>query len=327
VTRKIDWEGQLGRRLKLRDLHVFSVVVERGSMAKAAAHLGVSQPAVSEVISDLEHALGVRLLDRSPHGVEPTIYGRVLLKGGTAAFDELKQSIREIEFLADPTVGELRIGCPESFATSILPPVLHKFSQTYPRVIIRDTEVVSPGLELRELRDRNLDVVFERLVRPLGDEDNDLDVKFLFDDRIVVAAGTQTRWANQRRVELAELAGETWILTPPDSWNHASVAEVFRNSGLSFPSVAMMTFSVHLRANLLAAAPFISTFPNSFLHLNGHRLSLQILPVDFSTRPWPVVAITLKNRTLNPVAKVFIEHIHAFTRTLAAELKPAKMSA
>src|SRR5215831_13057056 len=88
MTRKIDWEGQLGRRLKLRDLHVFSVVVERGSMAKAAAHLGVSQPAVSEVISDLEHALGVRLLDRSPHGVEPTIYGRVLLKGGTAAFDE-----------------------------------------------------------------------------------------------------------------------------------------------------------------------------------------------------------------------------------------------
>src|SRR5262245_22139202 len=72
MARKIDWESQIGRRLRLRDLHVFFTVVQRGSMAKAAAHLGVSQPAVSEVIADLEHALGVRLLDRNSQGVEPT---------------------------------------------------------------------------------------------------------------------------------------------------------------------------------------------------------------------------------------------------------------
>ena len=61
MLHKIDWESQIGRRLRLRDLHVFSMVVECGSMAKAARQLGVSQPAVSEVIVDLEHALGVRL--------------------------------------------------------------------------------------------------------------------------------------------------------------------------------------------------------------------------------------------------------------------------
>src|SRR5580700_7158480 len=98
MLRKIDWEGQIGRRLKLRDLHVFQTVVQRGSMAKAAQQLGVSQPAVSEVIADLEHILGVRLVDRSARGVEPTIYGGALLKRSVAAFDELKQSIRDIEF-------------------------------------------------------------------------------------------------------------------------------------------------------------------------------------------------------------------------------------
>jgi DNA-binding transcriptional LysR family regulator len=92
VVRKIDWENQIGRRLKLRDLHVFSTVVQRGSMGKAAAQLKVSQAAVSEAMADLEHALGVPLLDRSPRGVEPTMYGLALLKRGTAAFDELKQS-------------------------------------------------------------------------------------------------------------------------------------------------------------------------------------------------------------------------------------------
>src|SRR6185295_11410230 len=110
MLRKIDWESQIGRRLRLRDLHVFATAVQRGSMAKAAQQLGVSQPAVSEVISDLEHALGVRLLDRSAKGVEPTIYGDALLKRSVAAFDELKQSVRDIAFLSNPTEGELRIG-------------------------------------------------------------------------------------------------------------------------------------------------------------------------------------------------------------------------
>src|ERR1700704_5537790 len=93
VVRKIDWDVQIGRRLKLRDLHVFLTVVQCGSMAKAALQLGVSQPAVSEVMSDLEHVVRVRLLDRSSRGVEPTIYGHALLERTRAAFDELKEGI------------------------------------------------------------------------------------------------------------------------------------------------------------------------------------------------------------------------------------------
>src|SRR5262247_3870529 len=85
---KIDWESQIGRRLRLRDLHVFSTVVQRGSMAKAAQILGVSAPAVSEVIANLEQTLGVRLLDRNAHGVALTIFGDALFKRSAAAFDE-----------------------------------------------------------------------------------------------------------------------------------------------------------------------------------------------------------------------------------------------
>src|SRR5260370_34253353 len=128
MLRKIDWESQIGRRLKLRDLHVFSTVVQFGSMAKAARHLGVSHPAVSEVIADLEHALGVRLLDRSARGIEPTIYGGALLKRSVVVFDELKQSIRDIEFLSDATTGEVRIGCSEALCYTLLPEITLRFS-------------------------------------------------------------------------------------------------------------------------------------------------------------------------------------------------------
>jgi DNA-binding transcriptional LysR family regulator len=217
MVRKIDWDDQIGRRLKLRDLHVFFTAVQRGSMAKAAAQLGVSQPAVSEIMANLEHALGVQLLDRSQRGVEPTIYGRALLKRGTVAFDELKQGIRDIEFLADPTAGELRIGCVESIASTILPPVIQRFSQQYPDVVLHVHQLVTANLELPELRERRMDLVLARILTLPASQDDDLNLEVLFDDNLVVAAGKQNQLACRRKIDLAELVDEPWILTPPDS--------------------------------------------------------------------------------------------------------------
>ena len=136
MTKAVDWESRIGRRLRLRDLHVFFAVVQSGSMAKAATHLKITQPSVSKAIGDLEEALGVRLFDRSTRGVEPTIYGDVLVKCGSVVFDELRQGIRHIEFLADPTVGELRIGCPDVVGAVVIPPVLERFTKRYPRVVL-----------------------------------------------------------------------------------------------------------------------------------------------------------------------------------------------
>src|SRR3984885_4121422 len=99
MLKKIGWDSRIGRRLRLRDLHVLLTIAQRGSMAKAAAQLGVSAPTVSEVVADLEHTLGVRLLDRGPKGVEPTRYGDALLKRTLIVFDELKQSVKDIEHL------------------------------------------------------------------------------------------------------------------------------------------------------------------------------------------------------------------------------------
>src|SRR6266550_1322230 len=101
---------RIGLRMKLHDLHVLMAVVQAGSMSKAAALLNTTQSAISRSIAELEQTIGVRLLDRSARGVEPTNYGRALLKRGTVAFDELKQGVRDIEYLSDPGTGELRIG-------------------------------------------------------------------------------------------------------------------------------------------------------------------------------------------------------------------------
>src|SRR5258708_24305411 len=112
--------GRMGRRMKLQDLHVLMTVVQSGSMGKAAQGLGISQPAISRSIGELEHALGVRLLDRHRSGIEPTEYGRALFECGVAVFDDLRQGVKNIEFLADPTAGEVRIGCNPSMAASLV---------------------------------------------------------------------------------------------------------------------------------------------------------------------------------------------------------------
>jgi len=103
----MQWTERIGRRVKLRDLHVLQAVVQSGSMTRAANDLAISVPVVSKAIADLEHTVGVQLLDRSSQGVQPTAYGRALLSRSLVAFDELRQGIKDIEFLADPTAGEV----------------------------------------------------------------------------------------------------------------------------------------------------------------------------------------------------------------------------
>ena len=128
----MDEIGRIERRIGLHDLRVLMAVVQAGSMGKAARLLATSQPAISRSIGELEHALGVRLLDRSAQGIEPTSYGRALLKRGTAVFDELQQGIKDIRFLSDPTVGDLTIGASiaiaEGFICSVITPSVSPLS-------------------------------------------------------------------------------------------------------------------------------------------------------------------------------------------------------
>src|SRR5689334_11938321 len=126
--------GRIERRVRLRDLRVLVSVVEAGGMGKAAKLLATSQPAISRSIADLEHALGVRLLDRRAFGVEPTPYGRALVSRGIAMFDELGQGIKDIGFLADPTVGELSVAASIAIAEGLVCNVIRDLSRRYPRL-------------------------------------------------------------------------------------------------------------------------------------------------------------------------------------------------
>ena len=131
----LDWDSRIGRRLRLRDLHILFSVVEYGGMSAAGAHLNMSQSAVSQAVAALEDALKVRLLDRTPQGIKPTIYADAIMRRGNVVFDELRSGVKDIEFLADPDRGEVRIACADTLAGGILAPVVETFSKKYPQVV------------------------------------------------------------------------------------------------------------------------------------------------------------------------------------------------
>ena len=308
------WESRIGRRLKLRDLHILFAVVQWGSMAKAATHLAMSQPAVSEAIAKLEDALRVRLLDRSPRGIEPTIYARALLKRGLVVFDELRQGIRDIEFLADPTAGEVRIGCPETLAAGLVPAIIDRISRRHPRVIVHVVNTPTGTLEFRELRERSVDLMLGRILKPFAADD--VDAEILCEDQFFVVAGGRSQWARRHKIALAELMNEPWVFAPPNNVVGSFIAKAFHASGLKLPQRCVTSFSLHVRIHLLATGRFLSILQGSMLRYNAKRWGLKALPIDLGIQPVPLAIFTVKNRTVSPVVQLFIEHARAVTKSM-----------
>jgi DNA-binding transcriptional LysR family regulator len=312
----MDWADRIGRRIRLRDLHIVLAVAESGSMAKASSRLAISHPVVSKTITDLEHTLGVRLFDRKPQGVELTAYGRTLLKCGTTVFDEMRQGLKQIEFLTDPDSGELRIGCPEIVMAGFLP-AIERFVRHYPRVRLHAVHANTALREFRELRERNVELLIGRTPMPLLDDEMQLET--LFHEPFVAVAALQSGWARRRRVVLADLIDEPWVLPPYDSAPGRLIFEIFRASDLEPPVPSMTTLSIQLTTALVASGRFVGLLPNSVANFSASREMLKKLPMKLPGENFSTSIITVKNRTLSPLAELFIASAREVARSLAGQ--------
>jgi DNA-binding transcriptional LysR family regulator len=313
------WDSRIGRRLTLRDLHILSSVVQWGSMAKAASHLAMSQPAVSESIATLETALCVPLLNRSTRGVEPTLYAQALLGRSHVVFDELRQAIRDIEFLANPTTGEVRVAAGDTLCAGLLPVLIAQVSRDYPEIVIRVIQANGDSLDFRELRERRVDLALARVAA--AQVDDDLNVDILFDDPHRVVVGAKSPWARRRRIMLSELVNEPWIFAS-NQVIRKLIEEAFNAQGLKMPQERVSANSILLRNHLLATGRFVTVLPESVLRSNGKQWSLLALPVDLKVKPRSVAIVTLKSRDISPVVKLFIDQMRKILATtpLAVEI-------
>ncbi len=312
---RMDDIERIERRLKLHDVRVFMSVVQAGSMGKAAARLRTSQSAVSRTIADLEHALGVCLLDRSKRGIEATPYGRALIKRGIAVFDELRQGVKDIEFLADPTAGEVKVGASIAVAMSFASVVIDQLSRRYPRLVF-DLLAADTVTATRALEERKVDLVIVHIIEQL--DERHMNVEILFHEPHVVVAGVHSPWARRRRLKLADLMSEPWTLPPPDSPFGSVVYAAFRASGLNLPRT-IVTSTLPARMALLASGRFLTMVPRVVLAFSAKSPVLKQLPIELPTTRRPLGIITLKNRSLSPVAQLVIDRAREFAKPMARE--------
>jgi DNA-binding transcriptional LysR family regulator len=261
--------------------------------------------------------LGVPLFDRSQQGVEPTIYGHALHKLAITMFDDLRQGLQEIDFLSDPTAGELRVGCKESMTGGLVAAAIARLSHRHPKLVFRLELGTSDDLQLQTLRERKCELVVARQIDPQPD----MESETLFNEQSFVWVSPQNKFLGRRKVTIAELAGEPWILTTFDVQPGAPVFEAFRAAGLSPPQASVASISFALRYSIMATGRFLTLIPGSMLQFGPRPSTIHLLPVALPRWHQPIAIVTLKNRTLSPVAQLLIKCI----RELAAPLAKRQM--
>ncbi len=306
------WNDRFRRRLKLHDLDILMAVMQTGGMGKAAIQLSMSQSAVSKAIADLEQILGVKLLDRSRRGAEPTPYGSALIKRGFAVFDELRRGVEDIDFLSDPTAGQIRMGAPEPVAAAIVSPVIDSLSRQHPKI---DFYVTSADLSIlyRQLSERKIEFVISRMLGPPTEEQS---AEVLFHDPLVVIAGKSNPLTRRRKITFSELMEEPWTVQPTDTGFGSLAANAFRAAGLAPPRLTVATTSFNLRSELLETGRFLTVVPHFSVRLPRPHPSLKVLPVEFPNVGHQVAIITLKGLSLSPLAQLFLDRVRAFVKPL-----------
>lgn len=302
---------RIGRRIKLHDLHVLMAVMQAGSMRKAAALLNTTQSAISRSIADLEQTIGARLLDRSSGHRPDTLRARTpqarcrrfrRVEAGRAGNRISFQSRgrrtadwRRQRFHGRFCAGDHRtaIATISTRRVSLMPSAL-------------------PAL-YDQLRERRIELAISgdsALDRP-----EDIDAEVLFEEPLAVAASAENPWVRRRRVQLADLVNESWTWPSPGSAVGRSIVEAFRASRLEPPRVTVYTDAMNVRIRLAVTRGFLTVVPASMLSFPGKHESLRRLPVELTRRQ--VGILTLKNRTLSPLARLFIEYAREIAEPLA----------
>jgi DNA-binding transcriptional LysR family regulator len=310
----VRWNDRIGRRVKLSDLHILLAVAECGSMAKAADQLAVSHPVVSRSISELEHVLGVRLLERNPRGIQLTEYGLAMLSRSHAAFGELRQAIKDIEFLADPSAGEVRIGGTPPLVASFVSTIIERLHRRYPRMTFH---VVTGGAIplLRDLDEHKLDLL---ILRRIGAFPEDIvDFETLYDNPYFVAAGAKNPWARRHHVEFADIAGEMWILPPAGTQFGSFARAIFNEKGLPCPRASVVARTIEMTTNLLGTSRYLAIYPESVFTFPAKHPFIRKLPVELPIASGPIGILTSKNRVLSPAAQRFIDCARSIAKPLA----------
>lgn len=301
-------------KMELRDIEYFAVVAARGNVGRAADELGLSQPALSKSLRRLERAVGARLVNRTPKGVDLTAVGSALFARARGLRLSLDAIMREASDLSQGRAGHLRIGTGPGLALDLMPGACARLLRDTPGVTLRVT-VGTGDILLPALGRGELDLTVTAIL--LSDHD-DVVQERLLDEEFVVYASARHRLARKDQVSLADIAQERWALGTSSS-SQQGLRQAFAETGLPPPRVAVETSSVPFRLQLLPATELLSFGPRRLLQEGASRRRLVELRVKGLSSVRSVSVCYRKEAYLSPAARRFIEILKKTAKEIAKE--------
>ena len=298
--------------MELRDIEYFAVIAEHGHLGRAADALGLSQPALSKSLRRLEQALQVKLVKRTPKGVELTAEGSVLLLRVRELRLSLQGVAREIADVSQGRVGHLRIGVSAAISEQFLSVAFATLLKDGPRtkliVSVSDNDLLVPALCNGEL---DLIIHYLPVTPPEG-----VVCEHLYDSEYVVCASAKHRLAGRKQVTLAELAQERWALNELTLPAQQRLLEKFRDSGFPPPRVVFQSRSAALRLRTVGSSDLLTIASRDCIEQATSAATVITLPVDALAWLRPVGLIFRRETYLPPVGRQFIEIIKAMAKDM-----------
>jgi DNA-binding transcriptional LysR family regulator len=296
--------------MELRDLEYFAVIAEHCHLGRAAEALGLSQPALSKSLRRLEQILGVRLVSRTPKGVELTVEGSTLLLRIRELRLSLQSVAREIADVSDGRAGHLRIGVGLPVSEHLLAQAFAALLTDAPRtklsVSVSDNDLMYPALLNGEL-----DTIVN-YYRP----SEGLDAEPLYDEEFVVCASANHHLARCKSVSLADLAQERWALSEPTLISQRWLLDKFREAGCSPPRIVFETRSLALKQRMIACSDLLTFTSRSVVRQFASDPAVIILAAQELSWRFPISVAYRKEAVPPPALRRFVEIIRASAKAM-----------
>jgi LysR family transcriptional regulator, cyn operon transcriptional activator len=263
----------------VRPLRYLKAVADHGSFTRAAAALHVSQPALSQQIRELEERMGLQLLDRSGRTVRPTDAGEAYLRHVRRALDELEVGGRAIRDVQDLSSGTLRLGFTPSFAIYMLGPLIRRYRDRFPGIVLTITEMAQEEMELALGADAlDLGLAFSDVVA------EDVEWLPLHAERLSLIVGQRHPAANgNREMDAAALAAEPLALLGPSFATRAMVDRYMRRNGVH-PHVAVEANSIAAIVEIVRLTELATILPETLAQEQRGLCIVRLKPAIDSRR-------------------------------------------
>jgi DNA-binding transcriptional LysR family regulator len=303
----------LKARLKTRQLLLLIALDDFRNIHRAADELHMTQPAASKQIKDLEEMLDVRLFERLPRGMEPTIYGETMIRHARMALTSLALAHDDIVALKAGLAGQVEVGVIMSPAMALLPRAIARIKEHAPLLRI-GVQVEASNVLLDKLQRGTLDFMIGRILEK--EDSTGLVYEELTEEPACAVVRPGHPLLERKGLTLEDIAERPWILPPPGGILRHRFDMMFRRAGLRPPVNVVDTTALLLITTLLQQTDSLHVMPQEVAQYYASLNVMRILPIELPCKMDAFGIIRQQDHLLAPGAELLLKQV----RLAAAEI-------